>query len=74
MLTARRITSSTAAVSSMTTPTLLMRAIKATPKALTTVVKATRIAPQITALAPKLAPVPSPTSWKPLQICGSVSW
>jgi hypothetical protein len=62
-------------MSSMKTPLLLIRAMSFTPIAFTVVVNAMRITPQITALAAKsVAPVPSPTSWNPDQICGSVTW
>ena len=66
---------STAATSSMNTPVLLIRAISCTPIALTTVVNTIRIAPQTTRVDGGVGPpVPSPTSWKPDQICGSASW
>ena len=75
MFTASSTISNTAAISSMNTPALLIRVISLTPNALTTVVNTMRIAPQITALTAKsVSPVPSPTSWKPLQICGRVIW
>ena len=75
MFTASSTISSTAAISSMNTPALLIRDISFTPIALITVVNRIRIAPQITAeTAKSVSPVPSPTSWKPSQICGSVIW
>ena len=53
--------SSTAAISSMKTPVLLMRDISFTPSALMTVVKMISTVPRITALAAKsYLPVPSP--------------
>ena len=61
MFAASRMISSTAAISSMNTPVLLMRAISFTPSALITVVKTIRIVPRITALMAKsYLPVPSP--------------
>ena len=74
-LTASRTISRTAATSSMNTPALLIRAMSLTPKALIAVVKAMRMMPHSTALTAKsVGPVPSPTSWKPDQSCGSVTW
>jgi hypothetical protein len=53
----------------------LIRDISLTPNAFTAVVKAIRMMPQSTALTAKsFSPVPSPTSWNPDQICGSVTW
>ena len=53
--------STTAAISSMKTPLLLMRDISFTPSALISVVKTIRTVPRITALIAKsLSPVPSP--------------
>jgi hypothetical protein len=75
MLIASSTTRITAAMSSMKTPTLLIRDISFTPMALTIVVKATRTMPQSTPeTAKSVSPDPSPMSWKPLQICGSVVW
>ena len=75
MLTASRTISSTAAISSMKTPALLMRAISFTPRALITVVKTISTVPRITALTAKsYLPVPSPKNWNADQICGSVNW
>ena len=60
-LAASRRISSTAAISSMNTPLLLMRDISFTPSALITVVKMISTVPRITALAAKsYLPVPSP--------------
>ena len=73
-LNASTMTSSTAAISSMNTPALLICDMSLTPKAFTAVVKAMKIAPQMTALIAKsFSPVPSPTSWKPDHSCGSVT-
>jgi hypothetical protein len=61
MLAASRTISSTAAISSMNTPVLLIRAISLTPRAFTTVVKRISTEPRITALAAKsYLPLPSP--------------
>ena len=50
MLAASSTINSTAAISSMNTPALLIRAISFTPKALMTVVKTINTAPRSTAL------------------------
>ena len=61
MLAASRMISSTAAISSMNTPALLMRDISLTPSALISVVKMISAVPRITALMAKsYSPLPSP--------------
>ena len=66
---------STAAISSMNTPALLMIDIRRTPSAFTTVVNAIRTVPRRTALAAKsYSPLPSPMIWKPLHSRGRLSW
>ena len=61
MLAASRTISSTAAISSMNTPVLLMRDISFTPSALISVVKRISTVPRITAFAAKsYLPSPSP--------------
>ena len=75
MFAASRMISRTAAISSMNTPVLLIRDISFTPRALITVVKMIRAEPRTTALAAKsVSPVPSPTNWNALSICGRVIW
>ena len=75
MFSARMIAISTAAISSMNTPALLIRAINFTPSALINVVNAIRTLPRTTALAAKsYSPLPSPMIWKPLHIRGRLSW
>ncbi|KAF0962322.1 hypothetical protein MLGJGCBP_04621 [Rhodococcus sp. T7] len=65
---------STAAMSSMNTPALLIIAMRRTPSALTTVVKPIITVPRMTALVAKsCSPVPSPTIWKPLHSRGRLS-
>ena len=66
---------STAAINSMNTPALLIRAINLTPSALISVVKAISTVPRMTALVAKsYSPLPSPMIWKPLHIRGRLSW
>ena len=61
MFAASSTISSTAAISSMNTPALLMRDISFTPSALISVVKTISAVPRITALAAKsYLPLPSP--------------
>ena len=61
MLTASATIRTTAAISSMNTPLLLMRDISLTPSALIKVVKTMSTVPRMTALMAKsLSPVPSP--------------
>ena len=75
MLNPRMTTISTAAMSSMNTPELLIWAISLTPTALITVVNRMSTTPRITPLTAASPPsAASPTSWKPDQICGSTSW
>ena len=58
----------------MNTPAVLIRDISLTPNALTSVVNTMSTVASSTALLAKLDPVPSPMTWKTLEICGSVSW
>ena len=74
MLKARITAISTAAISSMNTPALLIIAISRTPKALTAVVNTIRTVPSRIALPAKsYGPVPSPMTWKPLHNRGRFS-
>ena len=66
---------STAAMSSMNTPALLIIAISFTPSALISVVNAIRMVPRMTALVAKsYSPLPSPMIWNPLHSRGRLSW
>ncbi|CAO0833982.1 hypothetical protein SMICM17S_12693 [Streptomyces microflavus] len=75
MWAARKMIRATAAISSMKTPAELIRAISLTPNAFTSVENRMSTVPRRTALAAwSFFPLPSPTNWNQLSICGSVIW